>query len=80
MQEATNTAYVRGKANFPHLKGTSLSGDSPHQAVLNGGSGASIAGSTQSLASALYAEKPWRHQKKEKKEKLRKKFLHLDQH
>lgn len=31
-------------------------------------------------AGVIVAGKPWKHQKREKKEKLRRKYAHLDQH
>lgn len=62
--DKSNTAYVKGRMEFPHIR-----------------PGSSLAGSTQSLVGVENAEKPWRvRQKKEKKEKLRRKFVHLDQH
>jgi large subunit GTPase 1 len=36
--------------------------------------------STSSLTSENPLEKPWKHQKREKKEKLRIKYAYLDQH
>lgn len=79
-------SYVKGRSNFPHLRGTSLSTEGQHAAAVADAqaavaAGGSVAGSTWSLATSQYADKPWRqNQKKEKREKLRRKFVHLDQH
>lgn len=62
-------AYIKGKTNLAHIRGLAKESETP-----------SVSGSVQSLNTAHMAEKPWRHQKKEKREKLRKKFAHLDQH
>lgn len=71
-QDAPRVAYIKGKTNLPHIRGLAREGGS------DASSSASVNGSTQNLATAV--DKPWRHQKKEKREKLRKKFVHLDQH
>lgn len=68
-EESQRAAYIKGKTNLQHIRGLAAEGET-----------ASVTGSMQSLNSAHTAEKPWRHQKKEKREKLRKKFAHLDQH
>lgn len=68
--EAPRVAYIKGKSHMQHVRGLTREGD--------GASTASTSGSMQSLNSAT--DKPWRHQKKEKREKLRKKFGHLDLH
>lgn len=74
-------SFVKGRSNFPHLRGTSLSTEGQQAAAQHDASVAgSVAGSAWSVATSQFADKPWRAQKKEKKEKLRKKFLHLDQH
>lgn len=81
-------SFVKGRSNFPHLRGTSLSTEGQQAAALAdaglGGTAStsgSVAGSAWSLStSQCGGDKPWRHQKKEKREKLRKKFVHLDQH
>lgn len=67
--ETPRVAYIKGKTNLQHIRGLTIEGDA-----------VSVGGSTQSLNNAHMMEKPWRHQKKEKREKLRKKFAHLDQH
>lgn len=69
-EKTQRVAYIKGKTNLTHIRG------------LAGGSdvASTTSGSAQSLNSIHMAEKPWRHQKKEKREKLRKKFSHLDQH
>lgn len=71
-RDAPRIAYIKGKSNLPHIRGLAREGESAAS------SSASVNGSTQSLDTAV--DKPWRHQKKEKREKLRKKFVHLDQH
>lgn len=71
-QEPSCVAYIKGKTNLPHIRGFARDGD------LAASSSASVNGSVQSLDTAV--DKPWRHQKKEKREKLRRKFVHLDQH
>lgn len=71
-QEAPHVAYIKGKTNLPHIRGLTREGES------GASSSASVNGSVQSLDTVV--DKPWRHQKKEKREKLRKKFVHLDQH
>lgn len=83
----SNRSFVKGRSNFPHLRGTSLSTEGQQaaaqaDAAVGGGASVagSVAGSAWSLTTSQYGDKPWRHQKKEKKEKLRKKFVHLDQH
>lgn len=70
-QTAPRVAYIKGKTAMAHIRGLAAEGDSAAS------SSSSINGSVQSLN---MADKPWRHQKKEKREKLRKKFVHLDQH
>lgn len=65
--ETPRTAYIKGKTNLTHIRGLNNESDA-------------ASGSVQSLNSIHMSEKPWRHQKKEKREKLRKKFAHLDQH
>lgn len=72
----TGTSHIKGKSNFPHLRGT----NNAEGGTQTPSGGASVAGSMYSLNSAVNIEKPWRNQKKEKREKLRKKFVHLDQH
>lgn len=65
-------AYIKGKTNLQHIRGLARE----NEAVSSDG----VSGSMQSLNSAHMVEKPWRHQKKDKREKLRKKFGHLDLH
>lgn len=70
--QTKRVAYIKGKTNLTHIRG--LDRENPST------SAASADGSMQSLNTAHMMEKPWRHQKKEKREKLRVKFAHLDQH
>lgn len=72
--ETQRIAYIKGKTNLQHVRGLARENESVSS------SNGSVAGSVQSLNSVLMMEKPWRHQKKEKKEKLRRKFHHLDEH
>lgn len=67
-------AYIKGKTNLAHIRGLAKENEKAST------SSTSADGSVQSLNSIHTTEKPWRHQKKEKREKLRKKFAHLDQH
>lgn len=66
--------YIKGKTNLQHIRGLQHEGGASSSTT----SAESVGGSMQTLASAT--DKPWRHQKKEKREKLRRKFAHLDQH
>lgn len=69
-QDVPRIAYIKGKTNLQHIRGYSK--ETP--------STSSAGGSTQTLNTVHLMDKPWRHQKKEKKEKLRRKFAHLDEH
>lgn len=64
-------AYIKGKTNLTHIRGLAADGSD---------AASTPSGSVHSLNSIHMAEKPWRHQKKEKREKLRKKFALLDEH
>lgn len=68
--DTKRVAYIKGKTNLTHIRG--LDSENPSTSATDG--------SMQSLNTAHMMEKPWRHQKKEKREKLRRKFAHLDQH
>lgn len=68
--ETQRVAYIKGKTNLAHIRGLSREDASTSSAD----------GSTQSVNTAHMVDKPWRHQKKEKREKLRRKFAHLDEH
>lgn len=69
-----NLARIKGRSDFPHIR-------NPSGAVGINDGGSVVGGSTQSLNSTVYGEKPWRNrEKKEKREKLRKKYSYLDQH
>ncbi|KAG4071382.1 hypothetical protein HA402_004086 [Bradysia odoriphaga] len=69
--QSTNTAYIKGSSNFPHIR---------HGSTTSASGTSSVNGSMQGLNAVVQMEKPWRHQKKEKREKLRRKFAHLDEH
>lgn len=69
-EETSRVAYIKGKTNLTHIRGLATENDTA----------STSGGSVQSLNSAETIEKPWRHQKKEKREKLRKKYAHMDQH
>lgn len=73
-EASSRVAYIKGKTNLPHIRGLAKEGDASSSGTN------SVAGSMQSLNNAHLIEKPWRNQKKEKREKLRVKFAHLDQH
>lgn len=78
-EEEQHTGYIKGKTNLSHIRGLKKEGSA--STSLSGSSGtASVAGSMQSLNGVHVIEKPWRHQKKERREKLRIKFAHLDEH
>lgn len=68
------TAYVKGRYNFPNVRSGALC----VQSGVDGSSTASVNGSMVSLAGV--GEKPWKHRKKQKREKLRKTYAHLDEH
>lgn len=72
--EIPRIAYIKGRTNLTHIRGLAKENETASTG------GPSADGSVQSLNTIHMAEKPWRHQKKEKREKLRKKFVHLDQH
>ncbi|EDW82654.1 uncharacterized protein Dwil_GK10107 [Drosophila willistoni] len=63
--------FFEAKPNHAHVKGRS---NFPHVRLANDGN--LVASTSQSGPEA----KPWRHVKKERREKLRKKFSHLDEH
>ncbi|XP_055301961.1 large subunit GTPase 1 homolog [Sitodiplosis mosellana] len=73
-EPAARIAYIKGKTNLAHIRGLAKENETASTGST------SVGGSMQSLNSVHLVEKPWRHQKKEKREKLRKKFAHLDQH
>lgn len=75
-QTHNNVAHVKGRTNFPHIRKISIKNDANSSTKTTN----SISDSMQSLNGVPSIEKPWRHAKKEKREKLRKKFAHLDQH
>lgn len=66
------TAHVKGRYNFPNVRAGALC----VQAGVDGNT--SVNGSMVSLVGA--GEKPWKHRKKQKREKLRKTYAHLDEH
>jgi len=63
-----DSAFFNAYNTEAHVKGRNLGSYKP---------GAQMIGSTSTLSSI---DKPWRGQKREKREKLRKKYAHLDQH
>lgn len=67
-------AYIKGRSNFPNIRSTSSLTVSSQMSSYCG----SVNGSMVSLAGA--GEKPWKNRKKEKREKLRKKYAYLDEH
>ncbi|XP_065082239.1 large subunit GTPase 1 homolog [Ochlerotatus camptorhynchus] len=58
------TGFVKGRSDFPNVR------------LPMGAPGAA----NPQEAGVTIAGKPWKHQKREKKEKLRRKYVHLDQH
>lgn len=73
-KEYSHAPKIKGRSNFPHIR---------HPGSSNGTSTASgsIGDSNMSINTLIHGEKPWRaNQKREKREKLRRKFSHLDQH
>lgn len=70
-QHQNKNAYIKGRSNFPHIR----------QFDNNSKAGGSQSGSTININSIHNLEKPWRQKTHEKKkEKLRRKYVHLDQH
>lgn len=69
-----SSAYVKGRYNFPNVR----AGAFCVQSEIDGSSTASANGSMVNLVGA--GEKPWKHRKKQKREKLRKTYAHLDEH
>lgn len=63
-----DAAFFNTSNSTAHVKGRNLG---------NYKQGAQMIGSTSTLNSV---DKPWKGQKREKREKLRKKYVHLDQH
>lgn len=64
-KERTHGGQVKGRSDFPNVR--------PIGAQISGGPGASADG-------VIIAGKPWKHQKREKRDKLRRKYAYLDQH
>lgn len=58
------TGFVKGRSDFPNVR------------LATGAPGAA----NPQEAGVIIAGKPWKHQKREKREKLRRKYAHLDQH
>lgn len=69
-EDVPRVAYIKGKTNLTHIRGYAPEAPSTSTA----------GGSMQTLNTIHMTGKPWRNQKKEKKEKLRIKFAHLDEH
>lgn len=73
-KSTNSTAYVKGRYNFPNVRAGAVC----IQSEMDGRSTTSVNGSMVSIVGA--GEKPWKHRKKQKREKLRKTFAHLDEH
>ncbi|XP_055597013.1 large subunit GTPase 1 homolog [Uranotaenia lowii] len=67
-KERAFTGFVKGRNDFPNVRPLPGSADQSGSDPAAPGTGVIIAG------------KPWKHQKREKREKLRRKYAHLDQH
>lgn len=67
-QDRAQTGFVKGRSDFPNIRPSAVgvSVEQQQQQQMPGG--------------VMIAGKPWKHQKREKKEKLRRKYAHLDQH
>ncbi|EDS31037.1 conserved hypothetical protein [Culex quinquefasciatus] len=67
-QDRAQTGFVKGRSDFPNIRPSAVgvSAEQQQQQQMPGG--------------VMIAGKPWKHQKREKKEKLRRKYAHLDQH
>lgn len=65
-QDRAQTGFVKGRSDFPNIRPSAV--------------GVSATADQQMPAGVMIAGKPWKHQKREKKEKLRRKYAHLDQH
>uniref|UniRef100_A0A1Q3F2M3 Large subunit GTPase 1 homolog n=1 Tax=Culex tarsalis TaxID=7177 RepID=A0A1Q3F2M3_CULTA len=64
-QDRSQTGFVKGRSDFPNIRPSAVG----------------VAAADQQMpAGVMIAGKPWKHQKREKKEKLRRKYAHLDQH
>lgn len=65
-QDRAQTGFVKGRSDFPNIRPSAV--------------GVSATADQKMPAGVMIAGKPWKHQKREKKEKLRRKYAHLDQH
>lgn len=68
------TAYIQGRNNFPNIRPSGSLAVTNPMASYTG----SVNGSMVSLAGI--GEKPWKNRKRQPKEKLRKRYAHLDEH
>ncbi|XP_050080366.1 large subunit GTPase 1 homolog [Anopheles maculipalpis] len=64
-KERAMHGFVRGRSDFPNVRPMGPQGTAETLTTTDG---------------VLVAGKPWKHQKREKREKLRRKYVHLDQH
>ncbi|XP_041785121.1 large subunit GTPase 1 homolog [Anopheles merus] len=64
-KERASHGLVKGRSDFPNVRPIGPSGSAATLSTTDG---------------VIVAGKPWKHQKREKREKLRRKYAHLDQH
>uniref|UniRef100_A0A182SFS3 Large subunit GTPase 1 homolog n=1 Tax=Anopheles maculatus TaxID=74869 RepID=A0A182SFS3_9DIPT len=64
-KERAMHGFVRGRSDFPNVRPMGPQGAAETLTTTDG---------------VIVAGKPWKHQKREKREKLRRKYVHLDQH
>uniref|UniRef100_A0AAG5DL47 Large subunit GTPase 1 homolog n=1 Tax=Anopheles atroparvus TaxID=41427 RepID=A0AAG5DL47_ANOAO len=64
-KERTHGGLVKGRSDFPNVRPMGPQGSGESVAPADG---------------VIIAGKPWKHQKREKREKLRRKYAYLDQH
>uniref|UniRef100_A0A182JPA6 Large subunit GTPase 1 homolog n=1 Tax=Anopheles christyi TaxID=43041 RepID=A0A182JPA6_9DIPT len=64
-KERASHGQVKGRSDFPNVRPIGPQGSAATLSTTDG---------------VIVAGKPWKHQKREKREKLRRKYAHLDQH
>ncbi|XP_049290056.1 large subunit GTPase 1 homolog [Anopheles funestus] len=64
-KDRASHGLIRGRSDFPNVRPIGPQGSVETLTTTDG---------------VLFAGKPWKHQKREKREKLRRKYVHLDQH
>uniref|UniRef100_A0A182WF66 Large subunit GTPase 1 homolog n=1 Tax=Anopheles minimus TaxID=112268 RepID=A0A182WF66_9DIPT len=64
-KERASHGLIRGRSDFPNVRPIGPQGTAETLTTTDG---------------VIVAGKPWKHQKREKREKLRRKYAHLDQH